>query len=53
MDIKNIIKDWLIKKGYTGLTYDKNICACSIDNLMLCGEARWALNFCKPERSKK
>ena len=36
MNVKEIVKDYLVKNGYGGL-YNKSECCCSINRLMDCG----------------
>lgn len=36
MEIRDIVKDWLEKNGYTGLFYDSGECACTAEDLMPC-----------------
>ncbi|MDR1912814.1 MAG: hypothetical protein LBQ52_10790 [Helicobacteraceae bacterium] len=38
MNVKAIVEDWLLERGYSGLSCEKrgNTCACEIDNLMPC-----------------
>ena len=35
MDVRDILKEWLIAHGYQGLRSDDD-CACGIDDLMCC-----------------
>ena len=37
MNVRQIVKQWLKKKGYDGL-YSSSECACMADDLMPCGE---------------
>jgi hypothetical protein len=35
MNVREIVKEWLEKNGYSGL-YDESECGCAIDDLMPC-----------------
>jgi len=39
MNVREIVKDWLADHGYDGLFSPDGLCACKLDDLMLCGDA--------------
>ncbi|MDR1911758.1 MAG: hypothetical protein LBQ52_05365 [Helicobacteraceae bacterium] len=53
MNVKAIVEDWLLERGYSGLSCEErgNACACDIDNLMPCDCSN--IDFCKPDRIDK
>jgi len=46
IEVKDIIKDWLEQKGYTGLYSEE--CGCEIDDLMPCAGMDNSYDRCHP-----
>lgn len=45
MNVRDILKDWLVIQGYDGLYYDEYECGCSVDDLVPCDESPL---YCEP-----
>lgn len=39
MNVKTILREYLVAKGYDGLSLDCGVCGCELDDLMGCDEA--------------
>jgi hypothetical protein len=50
MELKDIVRDYLIKNGFDGLFNQDNECGCLRDELMVCDEPS---PFCAPGYKRK